>query len=108
MRAWVMRAWKAASRRLLRILGRSPPPAVPASLPVESLRPAIAHATAARTEPPRLPEPADAAPACELLPFGDFVSEREEARFAPLPPISADDLATIDWEELLREIARDA
>lgn len=108
MCAWVMRRSKAASRRLLRVLRRSPRPPVPVTQPAESLRPAIAHAAAARTDPPRLPDPADAEPACELLPFGDFVSEREEARFAPLPPISADDLAAIDWEELFREIARDA
>jgi len=40
----------------------------------------------------------------EAPPFGDFTDQDEVERFAGLPPIGAEALEGVDWDELAREL----
>ena len=53
---------------------------------------------------PGIPVASDDRGLGEAPPFGDFTDQDEVQRFAGLPPIGAEALEGVDWDELAREL----
>jgi len=89
--------WRRLFDRIARLFRRAVPPVAPREAPSGARDPRCAARRPAGALGDGLEERADAA-------FGDFTDRDEVQRFAGLPPIGAEALEGVDWDELAREL----
>jgi len=100
--------WRRLFERIARLFRRAVAPAPPGVPPGSrdprrsgrrgAARTGLDDALAAASPPSGGPGPGDATS------FGDFADQDEARRFAGLPPIGAEALEGVDWDELAREL----
>ena len=104
--------WRRLFDRIARLFRRAVPPVPSREAPAGARDPRRAARRPAGAFGDGLEERADAAfPAsgagsglADAPPLGDFTDQDEVQRFAGLPPIGAEALEGVDWDELAREL----